>query len=66
MSEVGYTCPRCGKHITLPPDKPAPVCCGAALTADPLPYCTKAPTAEMDREIDADEPCADGTQPKKR
>jgi hypothetical protein len=65
MSEVGYTCPRCGKHITLPPDKPAPVCCGMAMTAEPLPYCTKVPNAEMDREIDADEPCADGTQPKK-
>ena len=65
MSDIGYTCPRCGKHLTLPADKPAPACCGMTLKADPLPYCTKVPTAEMDREIDADEPCADGTAAKK-
>jgi hypothetical protein len=35
------------------------------MTADPLPYCTKVPNAEMARGVDADEPCADGTQPKK-
>jgi hypothetical protein len=65
MNEAGYTCARCGKHISLPAEKPAPVCCGAAMTADPLPYCTKVPNAEMARGVDADEPCADGTQPKK-
>ena len=65
MSDIGYTCPRCGKHITLLADKPAPACCGMTLKADPLPYCTKVPTADMDREIDADEPCADGTAAKK-
>lgn len=65
MSDLGYTCPHCGKHITLPHEKAAPVCCGKVLTADPLPYCTKVPNAEMDREIDADGPCADGTTSKK-
>jgi hypothetical protein len=65
MSDIGYTCPRCGKRITLPAEKPAPSCCGMTLTADPLPYCTKAPTAETARETDTDEPCADGTSSKK-
>jgi hypothetical protein len=65
MSDIGYTCPHCGKHIALPADKPAPACCGVTLKADPLPYCTKVPNAEMDREIDADAPCADGTASKK-
>jgi hypothetical protein len=65
MSDVGYKCPHCGKQIAAPKEKPAPVCCGAPMKAEPLPYCTKVPNAEMDREIDADEPCADGTQPKK-
>ncbi len=65
MSEIQYTCPHCGKKIVQPADKPAPVCCGHTLAADPLPYCTKIPNAEMDREGDADEPCADGTASKK-
>ena len=65
MHEVGYTCPRCGKHITLPPDKPAPICCGMALTAETLPYCTKPPDAEMERLGDPDEPCDDGIKSKK-
>ena len=66
MSELSYTCPRCGKRIVLSADKPAPVCCGVTLSADPLPACTKVPNAEMARPGDADEPCADGTSPKKR
>jgi hypothetical protein len=65
MSEIQYTCPRCGKPIVQSADKPAPRCCGTTLSADPLPYCTKVPNAEMAREGDADEPCADGTTVKK-
>jgi hypothetical protein len=65
MPDIGYACPRCGKRIVVPKVQPAPKCCGMEMAADPLPYCTKIPNAEMARETDADEPCADGTRPKK-
>jgi hypothetical protein len=65
MSDVGYKCPHCGKRIVAPKEKPAPVCCGAPMKPEPLPYCTKTPNAEMARANEADEPCADGILPKK-
>jgi hypothetical protein len=33
---------------------------------EPLPFCTSAPNPEMARNFAAEEPCDDGTLPKKR
>jgi len=33
---------------------------------EPLPFCTKAQDPEMARNYEVDEPCDDGTIPKKR
>jgi len=63
MSDEIYVCRVCGKQVTAEAGKPAPVCCKN--TMEPLPYCTKVPNAEMDRPTDSDEPCQDGTTPKK-
>ena len=66
MNEQTYACPMCGKLLAAPKAGPAPVCCGKPMVVEPLPACTKAPAdPEMARAADADEPCDDGTRPKK-
>jgi hypothetical protein len=66
MSDVVYGCKSCGKEVTVPVGKPAPACCGLPMEPEPLPFCTSAPDPEMARNYDADEPCDDGTLPKKK
>ena len=63
MSEETYKCSVCGRQTTIEAGKPAPRCCAKPM--EPLPYCTKVPNAEMERPTDTDEPCQDGTTPKK-
>lgn len=63
MSDQTYICRECGKQKTVTEGEPVPICCTKPM--EPLPYCTKIPNAEMDRPTDSDEPCADGTTPKK-
>jgi hypothetical protein len=64
MDSVTYTCFVCGKEIKAEKGKPAPFCCNKEM--GPLPFCTTAPNPEMARSGDADEPCDDGTQAKKK
>jgi hypothetical protein len=64
MSNVIYVCGVCDKRIEVKDGAPAPQCCKREM--EPLPFCTSVPNAEMSRNYDADEPCADGTTPKKR
>jgi len=66
MSDVVYGCNKCGKQVAVPVGKPAPRCCGRMMETEPLPYCTSAPDAEQTRSHRADEPCNDGTFPKKK
>ena len=66
MADKTHRCPTCGKTIELMPGQPVPSCCGRTMESIPLPACTKAPTAEMARPGDADEPCDDGTGPKRK
>lgn len=63
--ETTYVCASCGAQATVEKGKPAPMCCACNKEMEPLPYCTNPPHAEMSRFEDADEPCADGTTPKK-
>jgi hypothetical protein len=63
MSDQTYVCKQCGKQVDLKRGESIPICCDKPM--EPLPYCTKIPNAEMDRLTDSDEPCADGTTPKK-
>jgi hypothetical protein len=64
MSDVTYTCFVCGNEVKVEKGKPAPLCCMKDM--EPLPFCTTAPNPEMARNNDADEPCNDGTQAKKK
>jgi hypothetical protein len=67
MSDQTYSCSICKKKTTVPDGSPQPECCGKPMDPWPLPFCTKAPAdPEMARTADEDEPCADGTAPKKR
>ena len=64
MSEVTYTCSVCGKKVKAEKGNPIPLCCRKEM--DPLPFCTSAPSPEMARNYNADGPCDDGTQAKKK
>ena len=64
MSELIYKCRECNRQITIKKGQPVPFCCKKEM--EPLPLCTKAQDSEMARNYDADEPCDDGTTPKKR
>jgi len=66
MAKKTYHCPICGKTVELKPGRPVPSCCGRPMEEMPLPACTKAPGAETARPGDADEPCDDGTSPKRK
>jgi len=64
MADVTYACSVCGKQKKVAQGKPIPLCCHKEM--EPLPYCTGPVSAETSRAADADEPCADGTAPKKK
>jgi hypothetical protein len=64
MSDVTHVCSTCLKEASVKTGEPIPFCCGKEMA--PLPFCTTAPQAEMARNSDADEPCDNGTQPRKR
>jgi len=64
MSELIYKCRECNRQITIKKGQPVPFCCHKEM--EPLPFCTKVQDSEMARTADADEPCNDGTTPKKR
>lgn len=61
--DVTYYCSVCGKQTTVKKGQPVPLCCHKEM--EPLPFCTQAPNPEMARNYDADEPCEDGTRPRK-
>jgi hypothetical protein len=63
MKELTYSCSICGKKTQVAEGKPAPVCCHKEM--EPMPFCTVPQTAETARNYNADEPCSDGTTPKK-
>ena len=63
MSDTVFICRTCGKQAKAGKGKPAPSCCEKGM--EPLPYCTTVPNPEMSRFENPDEPCADGTTPKK-
>jgi hypothetical protein len=63
MSKQIYVCRSCGKQVTAKKGKDAPSCCQKEM--EPLPFCTTVPNPEMSRFDNPDEPCADGTTPKK-
>lgn len=65
MCNVTYKCAACGREVAVSKTQPAPRCCGKDMEAEPLPFCTTAPNPEMARNYEADEPCDDGTVPKK-
>ena len=64
MGEVRYICSSCGKQKSVKKGAAVPICCKREM--DPLPFCTSAPSPEMSRNYDADEPCDPGTLGKKR
>ena len=64
MANVTYICRTCRKEVVASEGEPIPICCQKEM--EPLPFCTTAPHAEMARNYDADEPCDDGTIPKKK
>jgi hypothetical protein len=64
MSNLTYECGECHTQITLKKGEPIPVCCKKEM--EPLPFCTKAPDPEMARNYEEDEPCNDGTMPRRR
>ncbi len=64
MSDVTYVCSACRKEASVKTGESVPLCCGKEM--EPLPFCTTAPQSEMARNYDADEPCDDGNQPRKR
>jgi hypothetical protein len=67
MEERTFVCPVCRKEKTAAKGAAVPVCHGKPMEASPLPSCTKPPAdAENARAADADEPCDNGRQPKKR
>jgi hypothetical protein len=63
MSDILYTCSVCGKQTSVPKGRPVPLCCKKEMEA--LPFCTTAPNPEMARNYGEDEPCDNGTLPKK-
>lgn len=63
MSDKIFGCSRCRKQVPAAEDAAAPRCCGRPM--EPLPFCTSVPNPEMSRNYDEDEPCADGTTPKR-
>jgi hypothetical protein len=67
MSEIQYQCRVCEKQITIKEGQPVPLCCGKEMEPmGPLPFCRVMPDPEQARNYEEDEPCADGTTPKKR
>ena len=64
MADVTYICSVCGREREVKTGEPIPMCCKKEM--EPLPFCTAAPNPEMARNYDADEPCDDGTRPKKK
>jgi hypothetical protein len=64
MSEVTYVCSVCHRQVTVEQGQPVPLCCRKEMS--PLPFCTSVPNPEMVRSHEGDEPCDDGTLPKKR
>jgi hypothetical protein len=64
MNETTYICFACGKEVKVEKEKPVPLCCNKVM--EPLPFCTTAPNSEMARSGEADEPCDDGTQARKK
>jgi hypothetical protein len=63
MSEIVYSCEVCKRQTKVPTGRPVPLCCSKEMV--PLPFCTTAPNPEMARNYEADEPCDDGTGPRK-
>ncbi len=65
MCDVTYKCAACSREVAVAKTQPAPRCCGQEMKQEPLPFCTTAPNPEMARNYEADEPCDDGTAPRK-
>jgi hypothetical protein len=63
MSELIYSCRICGKQAKAKKGQPVPLCCKKEM--EPLPFCTRVPDPEIVR-ADEDEPCQDGTAPKRK
>jgi hypothetical protein len=63
MKELTYRCSVCGKEEIVLASEPAPVCCLKEM--EPMAACTGPVSAETSRSAAADEPCDDGTAPKK-
>ena len=66
MTEKKYVCPVCGTKAVLKPEDPVPICCGAEMIPEPLPFCSGPVAAEAARTGREDEPCADGVTPSKK
>jgi hypothetical protein len=64
MSELIYVCDICHKQVKGKQGKPAPLCCKKEM--EPLRSCVSVPDPEISRNYREDEPCQDGSQPKKR
>lgn len=65
MSEQTFVCGDCGCEVKIKAGQPAPLCSACHKKMEPLPFCTTVPNPEMSRFENPDEPCADGTTPKK-
>ena len=64
MADPIYHCRECNRRATVKEGDAIPVCCG--LPMEPLPYCPAAISdPEQARNYRDDEPCDDGTLPKK-
>ena len=64
MADPIYHCRECNKRATVKEGDAMPICCG--LPMEPLPYCPAAISdPEQARNYRDDEPCDDGTLPKK-
>jgi len=67
MSKILYQCQECHKEIKADEDQPIPLCCGKPMKSmGPLPFCRVMPDPEQARNYEEDEPCDDGTAPKRR
>jgi len=64
MKQLTYKCSVCGKEEIVLAAEPAPFCCNKVM--EPLAACTAPVSAETSRAGNADEPCDDGTAPKKK
>jgi ribosomal protein S27E len=64
MKQLTYKCSVCGKEEIILAAEKAPVCCNMVM--EPLAACTGPVSAEASRAGNADEPCDDGTTPKKK